>query len=88
MDWQRNGFLNGNEVEILLASKRMLAKWIFKDVLALLSVVGAIGRAGRKWDCSGLSHVARRCFGTKWYDDVPGARSTQDGDIGNEDNSS
>ena len=32
--------------------------------------------------------VARRCFGTKWYDDVPGARSTRDGDTGNEDNSS
>ena len=28
------------------------------------------------------------CFGTKWYDDVPGARSTRDGDTGNEDNSS
>ena len=40
------------------------------------------------WDCSGLGHVARRCFGTKWYDDVPGARSTRDGDTGNEDNSS
>ena len=26
--------------------------------------------------------------GTKWYDDVPGARSTRDGDTGNEDNSS
>ena len=24
----------------------------------------------------------------KWYDDVPGARSTRDGDTGNEDNSS
>ena len=32
--------------------------------------------------------MARRCFGTKWYDDVPGARSTRDGDTGNEDNSS
>ena len=39
-------------------------------------------------DCSGLGHVARRCFGTKWYDDVPEARSTRDGDTGNEDNSS
>ena len=44
--------------------------------------------SGRRWDCSGLGHVARRCFGTKWYDDVPGARSTRDGDTGNEDNSS
>ena len=40
--------------------------------------------SGRRWDCSGLGHVARRCFGTKWYDDVPGARSTRDGDTGNE----
>ena len=32
--------------------------------------------------------MARRCFGTKWYDDVPGARSTRDGDTGNEYNSS
>ena len=32
--------------------------------------------------------MARRCFGTKWYDEVPGARSTRDGDTGNEDNSS
>ena len=32
--------------------------------------------------CSGLGHVARRCFGTKWYDEVPGARSTRDGDTG------
>ena len=32
--------------------------------------------------------MARRCFGTKWYGDVPGARSTRDGDTGNEDNSS
>ena len=30
--------------------------------------------------------MARRCFGTKWYDDD--ARSTRDGDTGNEDNSS
>ena len=39
-------------------------------------------------DCSGLGHVGRRCFGTKWYDDVPGARSIRDSDTGNEDNSS
>ena len=32
--------------------------------------------------------MTRRCFGTKWYDDVLGARSTRDGDTGNEDNSS
>ena len=35
--------------------------------------------SGRRWDCSGLDHVVRRCFGTKWYNDVPGARSTRDG---------
>ena len=35
-----------------------------------------------------VGHVARRCFGTKWYSDVPGARSTRDGDTGNEDGSS
>ena len=32
--------------------------------------------------------MTRRCFGTKWYNDVPGARSTRDGDTGNEDDSS
>ena len=37
---------------------------------------------------TGLGHVARMYFGTKWYGDVPGARSTRDGDTGNEDNSS
>ena len=53
-------------------------------------VVGAIRKAGLREEvgCSGLGHVARRCFCTKWYDDVPGAWSTRDGDPGNEDNSS
>ena len=37
---------------------------------------------------SGLGHVARRCFGTKWYSDMPWARSTRDGDTGNEGESS
>ena len=32
--------------------------------------------------------MARKCFGTKWHGDVPGERSTRDGDTGNEDNSS
>ena len=32
--------------------------------------------------------MARRCFGIKWYSDVPEARSTRDGDTGNEDDSS
>ena len=54
----------------------------------LLSVPLGEQASGRRWDCSGLGHVARMCFGTKWYDDVPGARSTRDGDTGNEDNSS
>ena len=53
----------------------------------LLSVPLEEQASGRRWDFSGLGHVARRCYGTKWYDDVPGARST-DGDTGNEDNSS
>ena len=38
--------------------------------------------SGRRWDCSGLDHVVRRCFGTKWYGEVPGARSTRDDDTG------
>ena len=54
----------------------------------LLSVPLEEQASGRRWDCSDLGHVARRCFGTKWYDDVPGARSTRDGDTGNEGNSS
>ena len=54
----------------------------------LLSVPMGEQASGRRWDCSGLGHVARRCFGTKWYDDVTGARSTRDGDTGNENNSS
>ena len=44
----------------------------------LLSVPLGEQASGRRWDCSGLGHVARRCFGTKWYDDVPGARSIRD----------
>ena len=32
--------------------------------------------------------MVRRCFGTKWYDEVPGARSTRDGDTGKLDDSS
>ena len=54
----------------------------------LLSVPLGEQASGRRWDCSGLGHVARRCLGTKWYSDVLGARSTRDGDTGNEDNSS
>ena len=54
----------------------------------LLSVPLGEQASGRRWDCSGLGHVAQRCFGTKWYGDLPGARSTRDGGTGNEDNSS
>jgi hypothetical protein len=54
----------------------------------LLSVPLGEQASGRRWDCSGLGQVARRCFGTKWYDEVPGARSTRYGDTGNEDDSS
>ena len=46
----------------------------------LLSVPLGEQASGRRWDCSGLDHVVRRCFGTKWYGEVPGARSTRDGD--------
>ena len=35
-----------------------------------------------------LNQVIRRCFGTKWYGEVPGARSTRDGDTGKKDDSS
>ena len=48
----------------------------------LLSVPLGEQASRRRWDCSGLGHVARRCFGTKWYGEVPGARSTRDGDTG------
>ena len=44
--------------------------------------------SGRRWDCSGLDHVVLRCFGTKWYSEVPGAGSSRDGDTDNEDDSS
>ena len=54
----------------------------------LLSVPSGEQASRRRWDCSGLGHVARRCFGTKWYSEVPGALSTWDGDTGNEDDSS
>ena len=53
----------------------------------LLSVPLGEQASGRRWDCSGLDHVVRRCIGTKWYGEVPGARSTRDGDTGIEDDS-
>ena len=31
----------------------------------LLSVPLGEQASGRRWDCSGLDHVVRRCFGTK-----------------------
>ena len=44
--------------------------------LALSSVVGAIDQESRPQEGGGIAqaigHVARRCFGTKWYSDVPG----------------
>ena len=54
----------------------------------LLSVPSGEHASGRRWDCSGLGHVARRCFGTKWYSDVAEAQNTRDGDTGNEEDSS
>ena len=48
----------------------------------LLSVPLREQASGMMWDCSGLGHVAQRFFGTKWYSDVPGERSTRDGDTG------
>ena len=44
----------------------------------MLSVPLGEQALGRRWDCLGLGHLARRRFGTKWYNDVPGARSTRD----------
>ena len=50
--------------------------------LALSSVVGAIDQESRPQEGGGIAqaigHVARRCFGTKWYNDVPVAASTRD----------
>ena len=54
----------------------------------LLSVPLEEQASGKRWDGSGMGHVARKCFGTIWYSDVPGARSTRDGDTGNGDDSS
>ena len=45
----------------------------------LLSVPLGEQASGRRWDCSGLGQVTRKCVGTKWYSDVPGARSSRDG---------
>ena len=56
-----------------------------RSSLALLSFVGAIGRAGLTKE---VGLLRPGCFGTEWYGDVPGAWSTRDGDTGNEDNSS
>ena len=48
-------------------------------------IAGKVQASGKKWDCSGLDQVVRRCFGTKCmvYSDVSGVRSTQNGDNGN-----
>ena len=37
----------------------------------LLSVPLGEQASGRRRDCLGLDHVVRRCFGTKWYGEVP-----------------
>ena len=54
----------------------------FKILITLRRVQLGEQASGRRWDCSGLDHVVRRCFGTKWYGEVPMARSTRDGDTG------
>ena len=55
----------------------------------LLSVPLTEQASGRRWDCSGLGHVARRCLGTKMVQRCAGSTGvTRDGDTGNEDNSS
>ena len=53
--------------------------WVQADdvrFVSLSSVVGAIDRESRPQEGGGIAqaigHVARRCFGTKWYSDVPG----------------
>ena len=59
-----------------------------RSSLALLSVPLGEQASGKTREVGllGLGHVERRGFGTKWYDDVPGTRSTRGGDTGNEDN--
>ena len=54
----------------------------------LLSVPLEEHASGKRWDGSGMGHVARKCFGTIWYSDVPGAPGTRNGDTDTEDNSS
>ena len=39
------------------------------SICCMLSVPLGEQPPGRRWDCSGLGHVARRYFGTKWYND-------------------
>ena len=39
----------------------------------LLSVPSREQTSGRKWDCSGLDHMVRRCFDLKLYSNVPGS---------------
>ena len=38
----------------------------------LVSVKLGEQASGGRWDCSRLDHVVRKCYGTKWYGDVPG----------------
>ena len=56
-------------------------------LLSVHSVVGAIGRAGLRKEV-GLFRPGPRGPKVLRHDDVPEARSTRDGDTGNEDNSS
>ena len=52
--------------------------------LALLSVVGAIGRAGIRKEVGLLRSGPRgQKMLRQWYSEVPGARSIRDGDTGN-----
>ena len=82
---------DSEEFEIIITRRRPLKfrnTGPYKNLICcLLSVPLREQASGRRWNCSGLRHVARMCFGTKWYGDVPGARSTRDDDTGNEDNS-
>ena len=41
-------------------------------LLSSVSVPLVEQTSGKRWDGSDLGHVARKCFGTKWYSDVPG----------------
>ena len=77
-DFFRNSSRNFLRVSLGSGGGRSVCLWRCR----LLSVPLGEQASGRRWDCSGLDHVVQRCFGTKWYGEVPGARSTRDGDTG------